>query len=94
MIPRILYGVVAKFNAGVINRFTPYRTFSRKKSLPKGTILWDLYTRYALEDITDVPRNVKKDCITFTTYRSIYYNRTRFWQPDISEFHFKEKSVV
>ena len=94
MIPRILYGIVAKFNAGVINRFTPYITFSRKKSLPKGTILWDLYTRYALDDITDVPRNVKKDCITFTTYRSIYYNRTRFWQPNISEFHFKEKSVV
>lgn len=94
MIPRILYGVVAKFNAGVINRFTPYITFSRKKSLPGGTILWDLYTRYALEDITDVPRNVKKDCITFTTYRSIYYNRTRFWQPNISELHFKEKSVV
>ena len=94
MIPRILYGVVAKFNAGVINSFTPYITFSRRKSLPEGTILWDLYTRYALEDITGVPRNVKKDCITFTTYRSIYYNRTRFWQPDISEFHFKEKSVV
>ena len=94
MIPRILYGVVAKVNAGVINRFTPYITFSRKKSLPEGTILWDLYTRYALEDITDVPRNVKKDCITFTTYRSIYYNRTRFWQPNISEFHFKENSVV
>ena len=94
MIPRILYGIVAKFNADVINRFTPYITFSRKKSLPEGTILWDLYTRYALEDITDVPRNVKKDCITFTTYRSIYYNRTRFWQPNISEFHFKEKSVV
>lgn len=94
MIPRILYGIVAKFNADVINRFTPYITFSRRKGLPEGTILWDLYTRYALEDITDVPRNVKKDCITFTTYRSIYYNRTRFWQPNISEFHFKEKSVV
>ena len=94
MIPRILYGVVAKFDAGVINRFTPYITFSHRKSLPEGTILWDLYTRYALDDITDVPRNVKKDCITFTTYRSIYYNRTRFWQPNISEFHFKEKSVV
>lgn len=94
MIPRILYGVVAKFDAGVINRFTPYITFSRRKSLPEGTILWDLYTRYALDDITDVPRNVKKDCITFTTYRSMYYNRTRFWQPNISEFHFKEKSVV
>ena len=66
MIPRILYGIVAKFNAGVINRFTPYRTLSRRKSLPEGTILWDLYTRYALEDITGVPRNVKKDCITFT----------------------------
>lgn len=94
MIPRILYGVVAKFDAGVINRFTPYITFSRRKNLPEGTILWDLYTRYALDDITDVPRNVKKDCITFTTYRSMYYNRTRFWQPNISEFHFKEKSVV
>lgn len=94
MIPRILYGVVAKFDAGVINRFTPYITFSRRKSLPEGTILWDLYTRYALDDITNVPRNVKKDCITFTTYRSMYYNRTRFWQPNISEFHFKEKSVV
>ena len=94
MIQRRQYGVIAKFNAGVIDRLTPYRTFSRKKSLPKGTILWDLYTRYALDDITDVPRNVKKDCITFTTYRSIYYNRTRFWQHNISEFHFKEKSVV
>ena len=94
MIPRIQHGVIAKFNAGVIDRLTPYRTFSHRKSLPEDTILWDLYTRYALEDITGVPRNVKKDCIAFTTYRSFYYNRTRFWQPDISGFHFKEKSVV
>lgn len=94
MIPRVQHGAIAKFNVGALGRLTPYRTLSHRKSLPEDTILWDLYTRYALEDITDIPRNVKKDCITFTTYRSIYYNRTRFWQPYISEFHFKEKSAV
>lgn len=93
MLGHLQYGKIQKYDVKVINLMKPYETYSRSRRLPEGTILWDVYLRYALEDIRGLSPEVKRECIAFTFYRSFYYNRLRFFQVIAPEAHFKYKDV-
>ena len=80
MLGHVHYGKIMQFDVKVINKLTAYETYSYRKNLPENTTLWDLYMRYALEDITGVSPDTKKQCLTLTHYRSFNYNRLRFFQ--------------
>lgn len=93
MLGHLHYGKIQQYDVKVINLMKPYETYSRNRRLPEGTTLWDVYLRYALEDVSGLSPEVKRQCIAFTFYRSFYYNRLRFFQSTAHEDHFKYKDV-